>query len=214
MIVVCRSPKGGSGTTITSAALAMMLAAQHRGGGYIVDLAGELAPALGIPDPPDTHPVDVNASLKLLSFAPREFRTTVEHNWEEIANQLLAYDAPVVIDAGTTELNEHLEKIANRTFLVLRPCYLALRKASNKMSHGYLRSDGIIVLEETGRALTPTDISTVLKTPIVATIKVDPSVSRAVDAGLLSSRIPAALNEGLSALVETLSVPVAKKQGL
>ena len=82
------------------------------------------------------------------------------------------------------------------------------------MSHGYLRSDGIIVLEETGRALTPTDISTVLKTPIVATIKVDPSVSRAVDAGLLSSRIPAALNEGLSALVETLSVPTAKKQGL
>jgi len=148
MIVVCRSPKGGSGTTITSAALAMMLAAQHRGGGYIVDLVGELAPALGIPDPPDTQPVDVNASLKLLSFAPREFRTTVEHNWEEIANQLLAYDAPVVIDAGTTELNEQLERITNRTFLVLRPCYLALRKASNKMSHGYLRCDGIIVLED------------------------------------------------------------------
>ena len=79
------------------------------------------------------------------------------------------------------------------------------------MSHGYLRSDGIIVLEESGRALTPTDISTVLKTPIVSTIKVDPSVSRAVDAGLLSSRIPAALNEGLRALVEVLSTPVPKK---
>ena len=211
MIVVCRSPKGGSGTTITSAALAMMLAAQHRGGGFIVDLAGELAPALGIPDPPDTQPVDVNASLKLLSFAPRELRTPVEHNWKEVANQLLSYDAPVVIDVGTGELNESFERIANRTFLVLRPCYLALRKASNKMSHGYLRSDGIIVLEEAGRALTPTDISTVLKTPIVSTIKVDPSVSRAVDAGLLSSRIPAALNEGLRALVEVLSVPIAKR---
>jgi len=182
MIVVCRSPKGGSGTTITSAALAMMLAAQHRGGGYIVDLTGELAPALGIPDPPD-----------------------------KVANQLLSYDAPVVIDVGTGELNESFERIANRTFLVLRPCYLALRKASNKMSHGYLRNDGIIVLEESGRALTPTDISTVLKTPIVSTIKVDPSVSRAVDAGLLSSRIPAALNEGLRALVEVLSIPVPKK---
>jgi hypothetical protein len=211
MIVVCRSPKGGSGTTITSAALAMMLAAQHRGGGYIVDLAGELAPALGIPDPPDTQPVDVNASLKLLSFAPRELRTPVEHNWKEVANQLLSYDAPVVIDVGTGELNESFERIANRTFLVLRPCYLALSKASNKMSHGYLRNDGIIVLEESGRALTPTDISTVLKTPIVSTIKVDPSVSRAVDAGLLSSRIPAALNEGLRALVEVLSIPVPKK---
>ena len=211
MIVVCRSPKGGSGSTITSAALAMMLAAQHRGGGYIVDLAGELAPALGIPDPPDTQPVDVNASLKLLSFAPRELRTPVEHNWKEVANQLLSYDAPVVIDVGTGELNESFERIANRTFLVLRPCYLALRKASNKMSHGYLRNDGIIVLEESGRALTPTDISTVLKTPIVSTIKVDPSVSRAVDAGLLSSRIPAALNEGLRSLVEVLSMPVPKK---
>jgi hypothetical protein len=51
----------------------------------------------------------------------------------------------------------------------------------------------------------------VLKTPIVSTIKVDPSVSRAVDAGLLSSRIPAALNEGLRALVEVLSIPVPKK---
>ena len=211
MIVVCRSPKGGSGTTITSAALAMMLAAQHRGGGYIVDLAGELAPALGIPDPPDTQPVDVNASLKLLSFAPRGLHTPVEHNWKEVANQLLSYDAPVVIDVGTGELNESFERIANRTFLVLRPCYLALRKASNKMSHGYLRSDGIIVLEESGRALTPTAIATVLKTPIVSTIKVDPSVSRAADAGLLSSRIPAALNEGLRALVEVLSTPVPKK---
>ena len=50
-----------------------------------------------------------------------------------------------------------------------------------------------------------------LKTPIVSTIKVDTSVSRAVDAGLLSSRIPAALNEGLRALVEVLSIPVPKK---
>jgi len=214
MIVVCRSPKGGSGATITSAALAMMLAAQHRGGGYIVDLAGELAPALGIPDPPDTKPVDVNASLKLLSFAPRELRTPVEHNWKEVANQLLAYDAPVVIDAGTTEINEHLSQIVDRTFLVVRPCYLALRKASNKMSHGYLRCEGLIVLEEAGRALTPTDISTVLKTPIVATIKVDSSISRAVDAGLLSSRIPALLNEGLSGLVDALSLPPQQKSVL
>src|SRR5260370_22423248 len=50
MLVACGSVKGGSGTTVVSAALALSVAATGVDA-LLVDLAGDLPAALGIPEP-------------------------------------------------------------------------------------------------------------------------------------------------------------------
>jgi hypothetical protein len=72
---------------------------------------------------------------------------------------------------------------------VIRPCYLGVRRLV--ASDG--RVDGIVVVEEPDRALGVDDIEHVTGHPVVARVRWDASVARAVDAGLLPSRLPRAL---------------------
>ncbi|MGH9153294.1 MAG: hypothetical protein ACRD03_13055, partial [Acidimicrobiales bacterium] len=51
MLVACWSVKGGSGTTVVAAALAMVLASADAKGVTLVDLGGDLPAALGVPEP-------------------------------------------------------------------------------------------------------------------------------------------------------------------
>jgi CO dehydrogenase nickel-insertion accessory protein CooC1 len=50
-VIVCWSLKGGSGTTVVSAALALTLAQRNSAAVRIVDLAGDIPSALGIAEP-------------------------------------------------------------------------------------------------------------------------------------------------------------------
>jgi len=50
-VIVCWSLKGGSGTTVVSAALALTLAQRNNATVRIVDLAGDIPSALGIAEP-------------------------------------------------------------------------------------------------------------------------------------------------------------------
>ena len=50
-VIVCWSLKGGSGTTVVSAALALTLAQRNNAAVRIVDLAGDIPSALGIAEP-------------------------------------------------------------------------------------------------------------------------------------------------------------------
>jgi hypothetical protein len=205
MIVVCRSVKGGSGTTVTSAALGLLLATRYRGGGFIVDLNGDLPAALGLVEPSTDSPHDVNASLQLL---PRSgTRSTVPHvvNWAALANEVAQLNAPVVVDAGTLNVGRELLDVATTSLLIIRPCYLALRRASHVMYRDDFRADGVVVVKEEGRALTPKDVSAVLRLPVRGIVDIDPAVARAVDAGLLSNRIPGSLSTSLTPLVDELT---------
>ena len=49
--------------------------------------------------------------------------------------------------------------------------------------------DGLIVLTEPGRALSERDATEVLGIPLAATLPIDPAVARAIDAGILTSRL-------------------------
>jgi len=50
-VIVCWSLKGGSGTTVVSAALALTLAQRNNSAVRIVDLAGDIPSVLGIAEP-------------------------------------------------------------------------------------------------------------------------------------------------------------------
>lgn len=70
-----------------------------------------------------------------------------------------------------------------------RGCYLALRRA---VRHA-VRSAGVVVVEEPGRALGATEVAEVVGAPVVARVPVRPAIARAVDAGVLATRLPEAL---------------------
>lgn len=92
--------------------------------------------------------------------------------------------------ATAAELVAH----ARRSLLVIRPCYLALRRAAQAP----LRPTGVVLIREPGRVLTTADVEQAVGAPVVATLELDPAVARTVDAGLLATRLPRSLGRPLS----------------
>lgn len=202
------SVKGGSGTTVTAAATALALAQQH-GRALLIDLCGDVPAALGMSEPSgpgindwlNEHSTADDESLLLLSN-PADLGLLVVHRgsdtvlgnprWAELASILESLPMPVVVDAGTREIPNEFADAASTRLLVIRPCYLSLRRAISAP-----RAHGVVLVNESGRALTSHDVESVLSTKVVATIPYDAAVSRAVDAGLLAARMPALLQHHL-----------------
>ena len=57
-------------------------------------------------------------------------------------------------------------------------------------SRAPLRPSEVVLVTEPGRALAPHDVEDCVGAPVVAEVAVDPAVARAVDAGLLATRLP------------------------
>lgn len=198
MITLCWAAKGGSGTTVTTAARALAGTDPT----LLVDLAGDLPAVLGLPEPdgPGVHdwlrsdaPGDRLTALELgiddrLALLPSGRRDPfTAGRWAELAAQLHAERRAVVVDAGTATPHRELVAVADHAWLVTRPCYLALRAAVRQAC----RPTGIVLVDEPGRALSDTDVEAALGAPVVATVLLDPAVARAVDSGLLLARLPA-----------------------
>ena len=106
----------------------------------------------------------------------------------------------IVIDAGISPVSKTLWEVADTNYLIIRPCYLALRKAVEQNRS----TTGVILITGGDRVLTRRDVQSVLKTEVVAEIALDPEIARRVDSGLLHSRIPPALSAALSPLLTHL----------
>lgn len=203
MLSICWSPKGGTGVTITAAAIARHRA--QRGETLLVDLAGDLAAALGSatdtpgvsewlarPDaPPDALralELEVVAGLRLL---PAGVDPAEGFDDERAAMLLELCDRAadhVVVDAGRLAAEAGWWPVSAESVVVVRNCYLALRRLSALPE----RRRTVVLIEEAGRALSRRDVAGVAPGPVVA-VPWDPGVARAVDAGLLASRLPRAL---------------------
>ena len=103
--------------------------------------------------------------------------------------------SPVVVDCGPVgnPCGMAVAASAGLSLLVLRPCYLALRRAAQSP----LRPSGVVLVSEPGRSLGAEEVSDVLGVPVRAEVPYDPSVARVVDAGLLSSRVPRCIERAL-----------------
>ena len=75
--------------------------------------------------------------------------------------------------------------------VVVRGCYLALRRAVR--SSLLERAAGVVLLEEAGRSLGAAEVADVLDRPVLARVPVRSAIARAVDAGVLSGRLPESL---------------------
>ena len=213
MLIACWSPKGGTGTTVVSAALALGLA-ERRGPTLLADLAGDLPAVLGLPDPTGPGVADWLAAG---SDVPGEALTRLEleagRNMRllplglvgnappdpgrapALAAALARDRRPVVADCGRAASGAGLAVAsgASLSLLVLRPCYLALRRALAAP----IRPSGVILVAEGGRSLGRRDVEEVLGVRVRAEVAHDPAVARAVDAGLLTSRVPRRLERSL-----------------
>lgn len=87
-------------------------------------------------------------------------------------------------DAGVSGLPGAAVRRAGRSTLVVRPCYLALRRAMHASRH----ADDLIVLAEPERALRARDVAEVLGLDLLTTIDVTAGIARSVDAGVLLRR--------------------------
>jgi len=207
MLVACWSSKGGAGTTVVAASLALLVARRSDSGALLVDLAGAVPAALGLPEPsgpgvagwlgagPDVPPdalarleEPAGPGLALLARGPGP----LDPARADVLSTLLEADPrTVVADCGTGPQGVALAVAAGatRSILVTRPCFLSLRRALTEP----LRPSEVVLLTEPGRSLTRGDVEECLGAPVVAEVAVDPQVARAVDAGLLASRLPRGL---------------------
>lgn len=212
MLVACWSAKGGSGTTVVSVALAMMCARSSPAGALLVDLGGDVPAVLGLADPPgpglgewlaggEAVPADALARLEVeapagLRVLPAGATAPGEPGRTEVLAAVLASDhRPVVVDCGSGPCGPGLAlaAAASVSLLVLRPCYLSLRRAL----HAPVRPSGVILVSEPGRSLGRRDVEDVLGVPVRAVVPVDPAVARLVDSGLLPTRLPRGLERAL-----------------
>jgi len=195
---LCWAAKGGSGTTVVAAALAL----HAERPALLIDLAGDLPAVLGMTAPigPGIHDwitagappqriddltVAVTPGLELVAAGPQ--RVSLDHpRWAELGAWLAMDHRTVVVDAGTGVPPPGMHDHAGESLLVTRACYVALQRAVALPC----RPSGVVLVDEPGRALRRIDVETAVGAPVVATLDLDPAVARAVDSGLLAGRFP------------------------
>jgi hypothetical protein len=217
MTVVCWSVKGGSGTTVVSSSLARVFADRY-GAALLVDVGGDGIIALGGSEQPkrgvqtwlsanddvsseslDLLAIDLGRNLRILPSGPSIDGGGVRSaRWNELASYLQGQHDPVVVDLGVIPQspNAGLQEFVNEaetSLLVLRSCYLAVRRAIDFP----LRPTGIVLVRDPDRMLSANDVAAAIGVPVVATIFVDPRIGKSVDTGQLGDRIPRPLVRSL-----------------
>jgi hypothetical protein len=203
MLTICWAAKGGSGTTVYAAAAALSAPART----LLIDLAGDVMPVLGLADgdgpgihdwlvsesPPERIGRLEQIATELVSVIPSgpngaSGGSGGSGRWFELAAHLRNDSRRVIVDAGTGRPPAALLTAADESLLVTRGCYHGLRRA---VALG-VNPTGVVLVHEPGRSLRADDIEAAIGAPVVHTALLDPAIARAVDAGLLLSRLPGA----------------------
>jgi len=204
-VLVCFwSPKGGSGTTVVTVAAALVAAREAPV--RLADLAGDGPAVLGLardPAPGLGEWMDLvpDASVEALGriaveVAPRLLllpRGAVADRPSAAGAALgaaLAHGGGLTVcDAGRLDAaGAQVLEAADASVVVVRGCYLALRRAVGHPALG--RAHGVVLVDEPGRSLGARDVEDVLGAPVLAVVEARAATARAVDAGVLASRMP------------------------
>ena len=221
MIVSMWSFKGGQGLTTTAALTALAASTNQGEQTLLVDLDGDQPAVFGTADmgvglaewsrtnqPADKLAGMIEELTPTLSLLPRG-SGPITPRADELVDWLNDQPARVVVDAGTLprgdrelangqiEMGSRVTAAADRNWAVTRSCYLSLRRSIQSV----VRPHGVVLVAEPARALTRSDIERAVGAPVVATIAFDPDISRAVDAGMIRTRVPKAPAKTLGAAI-------------
>ena len=214
-MIVCWSVKGGSGTTVVASTIALMRAAESQRGALLVDLAGDVPAVLGLAESSgpgindwfancdhgsrmtlQSIAIQATANLQIIARGLKQLDAKENRNFTVLCAALKSFDLPIIVDAGCGLPSPDLLANASSSLLITRPCYLSLRRAAQLS----VSPTGIVLINEAGRALGKHDVEAVIGAPVVAEIDFDSAIARAVDAGLLASRIPTIMSKQLAAV--------------
>lgn len=202
------SPKGGSGTSVTAAALAVGLSSVRHV--TLVDCAGDQSGILGFPTDIGNGEIrDVTPGLNLATPASATCLelddTTIVY---DLGNALTPF-AKDVLRSDPSVIYRDGAKMPPRPDVVLcviRGDYLALRRA---LRHPALEpTTSVVLVQEPHRALGSEEVTAVLDKPVAVKIPVEPAIARSVDAGVLAIRQPSSLRRPVRELIELLGVKV------
>jgi hypothetical protein len=197
----------------------------------LADLAGDQPALLALGPDPDTglcdwlctgpqapvdaldrFAIDATPRLSVLPAGTGRVAEALPETGAALAVALRADPRTTVVDVGVLGLGraaapalDALVEVADASVIVLRSCYLALRRAVQLEATS--RASGAVLVEEGGRALGARDVASVLGVPVLATVPVRGAVARAVDAGVLASRLPDGLARPVGHLVRRLGGP-------
>lgn len=211
MLTTCWSAKGGSGATTVAVCLAV-LARLSGAAPLLIDLAGDAAAVLGCADPsgPDlgdwlSSPSDVGPQalqrlltpldgIDLLACSDAPAHTT-PHRVDALATWARTSGRPVFVDAGrgASPVAQALIDGADRSLLVTRQCYLAVRRAIASPR----AATGVVVMHERHRTLTLRDIEVALDLPVVATLNITAEMAGVLDSGTVQHRMPTYVRRAL-----------------
>lgn len=208
MLIAYWAAKGGAGASVLAAAHALVAA--DTSPVMVVDLAGDLPDVLGVERPEAgvaewlaagesvpadaldriSHPVAANVSLLARGVGP-----LASPRMPVLASLLRRHPLTVIVDAGSapSAAREIIAHVADRSILVTRPCYLAIR---HWMQSGLAPTE-VAVIREKYRSLSDDDVANTVGAPVRTTLEIDPKVARAVDAGMLAARLPRSLRRAI-----------------
>jgi len=209
---------------VVAASCSLVLAAS--GGARLADLDGDqpallgLAsdPALGLadwllagPDAPSDAlarlTVDAAPGLSLLPAGKADPRDAAAEAGASLGVLLRDDPVPTIADlgrAGAAALEAVIE-VADASVVVVRGCYLALRRAVRRSL--VAQAAGAVLIDEPGRSLAEREVADVLGVPVLATFQLRPAVARTIDAGVLLARPPDALTRPARKLLGRLGLP-------
>jgi hypothetical protein len=224
------SPKGGSGTTTVAAASA--LAGARVAGARLADLAGDQAAMLGLasdpptglvdwlaagPDTPtealDRLAVDIAPGLVLLPYGSGGASTPASAAGAALGVALRDGPVPTFADLGAAAdpASRALLEVSDVGVMVVRGCYLTLRRAV--AAPGLAATHGIVLVDEPGRSLGAREVADVLGRPVLARVPVRTAIARAVDAGVIASRLPDPLVRPARDLLRALGIDPGPARG-
>ena len=210
MLLALWSPKGGSGTSVVAASCSIVLA--RSAGARLADLDGDQPALLGLPTDPATGLadwllagpeapsdalgrlcVDAAPEIALLPRGRSDLHAAAPEAGAALAVLLRDDQVPTVADLGRASAPalEAVAEIADQSVIVVRGCYLALRRGVARAITRH--ATGAVLVEEQGRSLSEREIADVLGVPVISTFQVRPGIARVVDAGVLVARAPDAL---------------------
>ncbi len=182
----------------------------------LVDLGGDIPAILGMDEPsiglsewisqPSMHDFDdvlIEAApgLSVLARGRALLPESRSGAWSRAILELssrCAQGSMIVVDAGREPIAHDWKPHVTRTLLIVRPCYLALRRARLAESS----FDGVVAVTEPDRVLTVADIGSVLGVDVVAHVPMTGDIARRIDAGVTLTRPPKQLIDVLTPLVD------------
>lgn len=216
MVIAVWSVKGGVGVTSVAALLAMA-SVERAEDVLIVDMCGDVPAVLGVDETLDAPglvewcalgrpdgeamariEVDARTGLRIVPRGTGELRG----NAAELVDVLSTSRRTVIIDCGfVSEADPFRSEVVKKSavsLLVMRECFLNLRAAQRSA----ITPTGVVVVKEPRRHLGRADVESVTGVPVVAELAVDHGIARAIDAGLLSARLPRPLLRSMARVVE------------